>query len=140
MLKPISEIKANLGIEPNGRVQKFFTDTCAKHMDKYVPYDEGILRNYVIEGTNIVYKQPYAHYMYKGDVMGPNIPIKEGTRIVGWFSLKGKAKHYTGKKIRYNQTAGHEYAGPYWDKRMKSAEIQDVVKEVQELVEGKRNG
>lgn len=135
MLKPISEIKANLGLEPNGRVQKFFTDTCAKHMDKYVPYgDTGLLRNYVIQGTNIVYNQPYAHYMYKGDAMGPNIPIKEGKTIVGWFSPKGKKKHYTGKKLKYNQTAGHEYAGPYWDKRMKSAEMNDIVKEVQEKI------
>ena len=29
--------------------------------------------------------------------------------------------------------------GPYWDKRMKSAEMQDVVKEVQDYVGG-RNG
>jgi hypothetical protein len=134
MLKPISEIKANLGLEPNGRVQKFFTATCAKHMDRYVPYDEGMLRNYIIRGSNIIYNQPYAHYMYKGDVMGPNIPIKEGTTIVGWFSPKGRKKHYTGKKIKYNASSGHEYAGPYWDKRMVSAEMQDVVKEVQDYV------
>ena len=30
--------------------------------------------------------------------------------------------------------------GPYWDKKMVSAEINQVVKEVQEYVEGKRNG
>ena len=53
-LKPISEIKANLGIEPNGRVQKFFTNTCRNHMDKYVPKDTGILReNVVIENDSI---------------------------------------------------------------------------------------
>lgn len=138
MLKPISEIKANLGIEPNGRIEKFFTATCAKHMDKYVPYDNGTLRNYVIQGTNIIYNQPYAHYMYKGDVMGPNIPIKEGNTIVGWFSPKGKAKRYTGKKLKYNQSKGHEYAGPQWDKRMWTAEGNKVVKEVQEEVNRRR--
>ena len=46
-MKPISVIKARLGIEPNGQVQKFFTNTCYKHMDKYVPLDEGNLRNNV---------------------------------------------------------------------------------------------
>ena len=46
-LKPISEIKANLGIEPNGRVQKFFTNACRNHMDKYVPKDTGMLRENV---------------------------------------------------------------------------------------------
>ena len=44
-MKPISQIKANLGINPGGRVQRFFTDTCYKHMDKYVPKDIGNLRN-----------------------------------------------------------------------------------------------
>ena len=33
-LKPTSQIKARLGLEPNGRVQKFFTNSCYKHMDK----------------------------------------------------------------------------------------------------------
>ena len=138
MLNPISEIKANLGIEPNGRIEKFFTATCAKHMDKYVPYDNGILARYEIQGTNIIYKQPYAHYMYKGDVMGPNIPIKEGDIIVGWFSPKGKPKHYTGKKIKYNTSKGHDYAGPEWDKRMWSAEGKDVIREVQDELQKRR--
>ena len=46
-LKPTSEIKARLGLDPNGRVQSFFTNTCYKHMDKYVPMDEGNLRTNV---------------------------------------------------------------------------------------------
>ena len=37
-LKPISVIKADLGINPGGKVQAFFTETCKKHMEKYVPY------------------------------------------------------------------------------------------------------
>lgn len=72
MLKPISEIKANLGIEPNGRIQKFFTATCAKHMDKYVPKDTGILReNVVLQSDSITYQSPYAHAQYVGYTKGP---------------------------------------------------------------------
>jgi hypothetical protein len=80
MLKPISEIKMNLGIEPNGRVQKFFTATCAKHMDRYVPADNYNLRETVIlngEPTSnvktdtITYTQPYAHAQYVGYTTGP---------------------------------------------------------------------
>jgi len=67
MLKPISEIKINLGIEPNGRVQKFFTDTCAKHMDKYIPQDTGDLRGIIHKtADSITYESNYAHYQYKG--------------------------------------------------------------------------
>ena len=62
-MQPTSVIKANLGIEPNGRVQKFFQNTCYKHMDKYVPADQYDLRNNVdlSNPTQIVYESPYAH-------------------------------------------------------------------------------
>ena len=105
-IKPIAEIKARLGIDANGRVQKFFTNTCYKHMDKYVPMDEGNLRTNVdIKSNSITYESPYAKYQYKG-------MRDDGSRVV---------KNYT--------TPG---TGPYWDKRMVSAEIDDVVKEVQD--------
>lgn len=110
-LKPTSEIRAHLGLEVNGRVQKFFTNTCYKHMDKYVPQDNGELRTVVdIQPNSITYESNYAKYQYYG-------MRKDGTHVV---------KNYT--------TPG---TGPYWDKRMISAEMQDVVKEVQKYVGGK---
>ncbi len=109
-MKPVSKIKARLGLEPNGRVQKFFTNTCYKHMDKYVPMDEGNLRTIVdIQPKSITYESPYAHAQYVGYTKGPVNP-----------------ENYT--------TAG---TGPYWDRRMVSAEMDDVVKEVQNYVGGK---
>lgn len=70
-LNPISQIKANLGIEPNGKVQKFFTNTCYKHMDKYVPKDTGALRENVdIKSDSITYQSVYAEAQYKGIVHG----------------------------------------------------------------------
>lgn len=111
-MKPISTIKANLGIEPNGRVQKFFTNTCYKHMDKYVPMDTGNLRTIVdLDKDTITYESPYAKYQYKG-------MREDGSHVV---------KNYT--------TPG---TGPYWDKRMVSAEMEQIVKEVQKYVGGKR--
>ena len=107
-MKPTSVIKVRLGIEPNGRVQKFFTNTCYKHMDKYVPMDEGNLRiNVDIQPNTITYESPYARYQYYG-------VREDGSHRV---------QNYT--------TAG---TGTYWDKRMVSAEMQDVVKEVQDYV------
>lgn len=106
-MKPTSVIKANLGIEPNGRVQRFFTNTCYKHMDKYVPMDEGNLRiNVDIQPDCIIYESPYAHAQYVG-------------------YTKGQVQNYT--------TPG---TGPYWDKRMWSAEKQDVIQEVQNYIGG----
>lgn len=108
-LKPISQLHAALGIEPNGRVQKFFTDTCAKHMDKYVPMDTGALRTNISKtADSITYESPYAHAQYVG-------------------YTKGEVQNYT--------TAG---TGSYWDKRMWSAERETVIKEVQRYVNGSR--
>ena len=107
-LKPTSVIKARLGLEPNGRVQKFFTNTCYKHMDKYVPQDNGDLRTIVdIQPDSITYEMPYAHYQYMG-------MREDGTHVVQNYTTPG--------------------TGPYWDKRMVSAEMQDIVKEVQNYI------
>ena len=71
-LKPISEIKVRLGINPDGEAQAFLTNKCYKHMDKYVPAREGsynLRTNVSLTKKTITYKSPYAHYMYIGKVM-----------------------------------------------------------------------
>lgn len=85
MLKPISEIKANLGIEPNGKVQRFFTNTCYRYMDKYVPKDTGVLREVVnIQSDSITYQSPYAHAQYVGFTKGP---VRNYTTPRNWTIL-----------------------------------------------------
>ena len=133
----VHKVKMKLGIVPKGPVQQFLTKKCAEHMDKYVPYDEGDLAytNRWIGRNYVLYQSPYAHYMYVGKVMGPNIPFfEEG--IITWRSPKKKPKHYTGKDINYSksQDRGHKYAGPYWDKRMWSAEKKEIMKEVRQYM------
>lgn len=95
-------IIADLGIEKSGKVHAFFTNTCYKHMDKYVPMRDGDLRTNVSITTNsITYEQPYAHAQYVG---------------------------YTTGKVRKYTTPG---TGPYWDSKMWTAEQNTVIKEVQ---------
>ena len=109
-MQPTSVIKARLGIEPNGRAHKFFTHTCRIHNDKYVPFDTGVLAGTVTEETNCyIYEQPYSHYVYEG------------------ISKNGKPLNY--------HTDKHPLAGRHWDKRMVSAEMQDIVKEVQDFID-----
>lgn len=108
-LQPTSVIKARLGIDPNGRVQKFFTHTCRVHNDKYVPFRTGALAGTVTETNNTyTYEQEYARYMYNG------------------ISKSGKPFNYNKDK--------HPLAGQHWDKRMVTAEMRDIEKEVQEFV------
>ena len=133
-LKPISEIKVRLGINPDGETQAFLTNTCYRHMDKYVPKNNEVLRrNASLTKKTITYKSPYAHYMYIGKTMGPNIPIKdESGNIVRWFSPKGMPKQYTGSNLHYRT------GGAYWDKKMVSAEIDDVCKEVEDYIRSRK--
>lgn len=104
-MQPTSVIKAHLGINSDGRIQRFFTNTCYKAMDEFVPMDNGDLRTVVTLTSNtITYEMPYAEYQYYG-------MRKDGSHVV---------KNYT--------TPG---SGTYWDKRMWTAKGQDVVKQVQ---------
>jgi len=109
--QPTSMIKTHLGIEPNGRIQRLFTNECAKRMDKYIPKDEGNLRLIKnIQADSITYESPYARYQYYG-------VREDGTH---------KVQHYT--------TAG---TGTYWDKRMWSAEGNDIVRRIQDEFGGR---
>lgn len=114
----LQTIIANFGLGKNGDVHKFFTNTCALHMDKYVPYDEGTLANSVVQGgvvtsnvdvDSITYDQEYASYVYNG------------------ISKNGNPLNYS-----HNM---HAYAGDYWDERMVSAEMSEVEQEVQDYID-----
>ena len=76
-LKPISEIKANLGIQTNGPVHAYFTERCKRRMNKYIPYSgDGNniehLRDNIDQGTDyITYQTDYAHAQYVGYTTGP---------------------------------------------------------------------
>lgn len=95
-LKPISVIKARLGIDANGKVQRFFTDTCDKHMDKYIPKDLGLLRVNKDKGANyITYESPYAHAQYIGEVHGSpvqNYTTPRNRTILGQKNVECRRK------------------------------------------------
>ena len=106
-IKPTSQIIANLGLDVNGRVYKYFVNECAREMDRFVPKDIGNLRDYKIDGRYIIYDQPYAEYQYYG--------IRaDGTH---------KVEHYT--------TPG---TGPDWDRVMWTAKGQDIINRVQRII------
>lgn len=111
-LKPVSVIEARLKINKNGKAQKFLTETCYKAMDKYVPRDNGDLRtNVVLKADSITYQSVYAGYQYYGQ-------RKDGSHVVKKYTTPG--------------------TGPYWDKRMISAEGDKVVKTLNRFIGGKK--
>ena len=120
--KPINIIEANLGLENGGEVHAFFTASCAKAMDKYVPYDKGNLAETVIKDgqptenvtvDSITYMQPYAHYVYTG------------------ISKSGKPLNYQKDK--------HPLAKHHWDIEMWNAEKNDIIRQTQNFLESRKN-
>ena len=116
MNKP-TEIIARLGLEPDGEFHQWFTNTCALHMDKYVPFDEGILAGTVVNNgvltanvteSTITYDTPYASYQYYGVRQDGSHKINEANRNI----------------------EKHPLATSYWDKEMVTAEMQDIEEEI----------
>lgn len=56
-----SKIKERLGIQKGGKAELFLATESAKRMDKYIPYQTGILKDsHDIEPGKVTYYQPYA--------------------------------------------------------------------------------
>ena len=109
-------------------------NTLAKMCDPYVPMDEGYLSQAIeVTPQYVRYPGPYAHYMYMGEIYGPNIPIRdEDGLIIGWFSPPGQPKYPTGRPIQYN-TEKHPLATKEWDKAMmrdKGDEFKAAVRQI----------
>ena len=77
-------------------------------MNKFVPKDNGDLRGEVeLTPNSITYTQQYAKYQYHG-------MREDGSHIVRNYTTPG--------------------TGPYWDKRMVSADMPKIIKEIEELI------
>lgn len=119
-LLPPEELKKILGIENKGPVHAFFTNECAKEMDPFVPFDEGILAGTVIENgeptsnvdvDSITYDQEYASYQYHG-------MREDGSHVIVNRSLDK-----------------HPLATSYWDQAMWTAKGDDITKRVQKYLD-----
>lgn len=114
-LEPVSVIEARLGIENGGHIHSFFTETCDRYMDGFVPYDPGhggdhLRENKILGVDYIEYDMPYAHYQFFG--------IRDdGTHKIN-------PDNYT--------TPG---TGPHWDELMWNVYKEDVLSEVQKEIE-----
>ncbi len=137
-MKPTSTIIANLGIQENGPVHKFFTNTCYKYMGPFVPggVNSHINQNVFIETDSITYLSPSSHYQHIGKRY---VDPKYGkgaffSSDYGFWSRPGITKIPTNIPLEYH-TPG---TGSYWDKRMITSKGDQVVKEVQDFVDKRR--
>lgn len=127
-LDDVSTMLKKRGLEPNGRVQKLFTATCAKEMDPYVPMQQGILKiTRQIGVDRVTYNSPYAKFQYYGKVM---IGVK--SRRV--FADKGERKVVTDRDLKYH---GAPKRGKLWDKRMWADKKNKILNDVAKAAGGK---
>ena len=115
----------------DNKAQIYLASEVKRLCDPYVPMQSEYLKNHAVianDGSSITYIAPYAHYQYKGKVMGPNYMDDDGD----WHS--GKApKHYTGKDLTYN---GAPMRGPEWDKRMLADTKDELVNNLRVYIGG----
>lgn len=104
--------------------------------DPLVPFRQGQLKNSVrfpegIAGGLIEWNTPYAHYMYMGEVYGPNIPIRdEEGNVTGFYSPP--EKYPTDRPLTYH-TPGT--TGKWFD-AAKARHLQQWVKLVEDRLKG----
>lgn len=133
----LEEILARRGLEPGGKVQRCISSEVIRYCDPKVPFETGALKGSVItasvpEEGLIVYATPYARYLYYGEVYGPNIPIRDGGVVTGFYSPP--KKHPTGRALTYN---GAPERGAHWFDRAMAEHREDVVRAAAAMAGGK---
>lgn len=118
------KILKSRGLGADQSAALFLASEVRRFSDPYVPMQTRNLKdNYSITSngktTVLTYKGPYAHYQYRGEVMGGRAP-----------------KHYTGEPINYHDAEGEGLRGKEWDKRMMADRGDDVVRSLAKFVGG----
>lgn len=107
--------------------QKLLNLAVTGHCDPLIPFQQGALRGSVnypegVYGGEIEYNTPYAHYLYQGEIYGPNIPIYDATgNLTGYWSPPKKEP--TGRPIKYH-TGG---TTDHWFEKAKAQHGQEWI-------------
>lgn len=129
-MQPTSTILRNRGLQAHGPVQKFIDQETIRLMAPYTPALNGILEKSVTLGTvvgsgELVYNDPKARYHYYGKLM---VSPTTGSS----YAKKGEKKVLTDKDLVHNKSR-HPQAGPFWFKRMKADNMEDILKGAQAI-------
>lgn len=99
-----------------------------------VPFQQGYLRGSAhfpdgVYGGVLQYDGPYAHYLYQGEVYGPNIPkFDDEGHLIGYWSPP--KKNPTGRPLTYHT----EGTGDHWFEKAKEQHKDDWVRLVKQTV------
>lgn len=123
-MQPVNVILTRLGVDKNGDVQQFVTNSINRRITRYMPYRTGALSTklkYVKSPVEIEVNARYARYQYYGKVMVGKAP-----------------KVAIDKPLNQEpHSPGNDRAGPFWDKRLMAEEADAIAAEAQEYVRRK---
>ncbi len=123
-----AHIKASLGIEANGRVQKIIDNTVVHHLKQTMPVDSGIMmaNTRIVKPGLIKIETPYAHYMNEGIlyVMPSNGKGAYFSPNFGYWSKPGIKKVPSGKSLNYHGGADR---GAHFVERTLNGHYQDIL-------------
>ena len=124
-MKPVDQILKDHGLDEKGDVQLMVTNMINHRITRYMPKLTGVLSSklkHIKSPTIIEIEGPYAQYQYFGNVMiGP----PQGPKVATSIPLKYTKTH-------------HPLAGPYWYRRLMSAEGAAIAGEVEEYIRRKK--
>ncbi len=106
--------------------QRYLDQRIIRDCEPFVPFDRGILRNSAKYATRIgsgqvVYKTPYAHYQYNGELM-------VGVSSRSSYAKQDEPKEYAGVGLTYH-TPG---TGPFWFEAAKRKYLKSWITGVKE--------
>ena len=107
-------IKRNLGVNEQGRVQRFVTDEVFTRLLPYIPKRSGVLRSMAreVSATQIKVTSPYARVQFFG-----------------------VTKH--GVPFNYNLATGGAKAGSHWDRRLLQDEGAAIIAKTNRFIRSK---
>lgn len=136
-LPQVETMIKKLGLEPSGKVQRFFTNEVMRRADRYVPFRTGVMKNSAhasSDYTGIIYVAPYARYLWYGKLMVDPITGKGAFHdpISGRFwSRPGVNKVLTDRDLEFN---GAPMRGSHWVERMWTAEGNEITDSVEKYI------
>lgn len=137
------QILKEKGLASDGEVQSFHTNNVLNRITKYMPYRTGMTIKVTVNQTNInkpviITNVPYGKFLFYGKLMVDPVTGAAGFLTKkGWRSRKEVPKVRSERDITYTQDF-NPLAGPFWDRRLVSAEMPAMVADLQAYINRRR--
>ena len=122
-------------MEAGGQMQEVIDEKVIEYSIPYCPFDTGTLAYspYIasmIGSGRVVYPGPYAHYLYHGEIYGPNIPVfdDDSGEPTRFFSPKNRKKYPTGRPLRFSPDKNPN-AQAHWAEVAKANHMNAILEE-----------